>query len=129
MIGVDTNVLVRYVVRDDEAQFAAAAELLESLNRQQPGFITQVVLVELYWVLSRGYRYPTATCLDLIGALISTDSLEFEDGEGVVRALTLAEEGADFSDALIHGSMELFGVTETVTFDRRAAHHLGWRLL
>lgn len=129
MIGVDTNVLVRYVVRDDEAQFVAAAELLEGLSREQPGFVTQVVLVELYWVLSRGYHYPAATCLDLIKALISMDSLEFEDGEGAVRALTLSEAGADFPDALIHGSMELFGVAETVTFDRRAANHLGWQLL
>jgi predicted nucleic-acid-binding protein len=129
MIGVDTNVLVRYVVRDDESQYAVAAETLESLTDESPGFITQVVLVELYWVLARSYRYPAATCLALIRGLVATSSLEFDDAEGVVRALELAEGGADFAAAMIQGAMELFGASETVTFDQAAAHRLGWRLL
>ncbi len=49
--------------------------------------------------------------------------------EGLVRALDLAEGGADFGDALVQGAVELFGVRETVTFDRAAARELGWRLL
>jgi len=129
MIGVDTNVLVRYVVRDDEQQYAAAAAALEALTEESPGLITQVVLVELYWVLARSYRYPAATCRAVIRGLVSISSLEFDDAEGVVRALELAEDGADFADALIQGAAELFGVSETVTFDRAAADRLGWRLL
>jgi len=129
MIGIDTNVLVRYIVRDDESQYAAAAEVLESLTRDRPGFITQVTLTELYWVLARTYRYPTETCLAVLRRLVATASLELDDGEGAVRALSLAEEGADFGDALIQGAMELFGVTETVTFDPAAARRLGWRVL
>ncbi|WP_322937419.1 PIN domain-containing protein [Nocardioides bizhenqiangii] len=129
MIGIDTNVLVRYVVRDDEPQYAVAAEALESLTETSPGFIAQVVLAELYWVLARSYRYPAATCLAVIRSLVATASLEFDDAEGVVRALELAEAGADFGDALIQGAMELFGVVETVTFDRGAARGLGWRVL
>lgn len=129
MTGLDTNVLVRFLVRDDEAQFAAADQVMQGLTPAAPGFITQVTLVEFYWVLTRAYGYPRATCLAAIGQLVATRSLEFEDGEGVVRALTLAEEGADFADALIQSSMELFGVNTTVTFDRRAARALGWTLL
>jgi predicted nucleic-acid-binding protein len=129
MIGIDTNVLVRYVVRDDEAQYAAAAEALESLTETSPGFVAQVVLAELYWVLARSYRYSPATCLAVIRLLVATASLEFDDAEGVVRALELAETGADFGDALIQGAMELFGAAETVTFDRGAARALGWRVL
>lgn len=129
MIGIDTNVLVRYVVRDDEPQYAAAARALESLTEESPGFITQVVLAELYWVLVRSYRFPATTCLAVIRGLVATASLEFDDAEGLVRALDLAEGGADFGDALVQGAMELFGVRDVVTFDRGAARGLGWRLL
>lgn len=129
MIGIDTNVLVRYLVRDDEQQHREAAAVLEALTEAAPGFVTQVTLAELYWVLARSYRYPTETCLQIIRRLVHTATLELDDGEGVIRALTLAEAGADFADALIQGAMELFGVRETVTFDRAAARRLGWRLL
>lgn len=129
MLGIDTNVLLRYVVRDDEAAYAVAAGVLAELEPDDPGFITQVTMAEFYWVLSRSYRFPREDCLEAVRGLLGTDSLEFDDGEGVVRALTLAEEGADFADALIQGAMELFGVAETVTFDRAAADRLGWRLL
>lgn len=129
MIGIDTNVLVRYVVGDDERQFAAAARTLESLSEDRPGFVTQVVLAELYWVLARTYRYPAASCLAVVRGLVATASMEFDDAEGVVRALELAEAGADFPDALIQGAMELFGVRDTVTFDEAASRRLGWRVL
>jgi predicted nucleic-acid-binding protein len=129
VLGIDTNVLVRYVVRDDDVAFRAAESVLAGLTPDDPGFITQVTMAEFYWVTSRTYGFDRGNCLEAVRGLIGTESLEFDDGEGVVRALTLAEEGADFADALIQGSMELFGVAETVTFDRDAARRLGWRLL
>lgn len=129
MVGIDTNVLLRYLLKDDPAQYAVAAEFFDSLTPEAPGFITHVSLVETYWVLRRGKGMSRDTCLAAIRALVETDALEFDDGESVVRALTLAEDGADFADALIEGTMELFGVTETVTFDRSAAGRLGWRVL
>lgn len=129
MIGIDTNVLVRLLVRDDEAQAVAAERFAAELTPQRPGFVTQVVMVEMYWVLSRAYGLPVGECLAHIRALVASEDLEFDDGEGLVRALTLAEAGADFADALIQGANELFGVAETVTFDRRAGRRLGWRVL
>lgn len=129
MIGLDTNVVLRYVLQDDLAQYAAAEKLLVSLTPESPGFITQVTLAEVYWVLSRSVRLPRRQCVAVIRSLVHTEVLEFDDGEGVVRALALADEGADFADALIEGTMDLFGVTETVTFDRHAAGRLGWRVL
>lgn len=130
MIGIDTNVLVRAIAEKDDARAAAAArEFLRGLSVEQPGFVTQVAMAELYWVLSRAYRYSREDCLTVIRGLVETPALEFDDGEGVVRALTLAEGGADFADALIQAPMELFGVMETVTFDRAAARRLGWRVL
>ena len=129
LIGIDTNVLLRYLLSDDPDQYVVAEQVFESFTRDAPGFITQVILVETYWVLSRAKRMPRETCLAVIRGLVESEVLEFDDDESIVRALTFAEEGADFADALIEGTMELFGVDETVTFERSAAERLGWRLL
>lgn len=130
MIGIDTNVLVRAIAEEEDTSAAAAARnFLRARSADDPGFVTQVTLAEFSWVISSRYGFAREDCLAVIRGLVETDSLEFDDGEGVVRALALAEEGADFADALIQGAMELFGVPETVTFDRKAARRLGWRLL
>jgi len=129
LIGIDTNVILRAILGDDPVQSAKAVRLFRDLTPTHRGFITQLTLAETYWVLNRAKRLARETCLDVIRGLVETEVLEFEDGETVVRALTLAEDGADFADALIQGTMELFGTTETVTFDRDAAERLGWRLL
>lgn len=129
LTGIDTNVVLRAVLGDDPVQSPVASAFFRGLTREAPGFITQITLAETYWVLSRAKSIARADCLAIIRSLVETEVLEFDDGEGVVRALTLAEEGADFSDALIQGAMELFGAAETVTFDRDAADRLGWRRL
>ncbi|QIM16881.1 type II toxin-antitoxin system VapC family toxin [Leucobacter insecticola] len=129
LTGIDTNVLLRYLLKDDAKQYAVAKEFFASLSPSNPGFITQVTLAETYWVLAKSQKLPKATCLAIIGQLARSPVIEFDDGEGVMRAIILAEEGADFADALIEGAMGLFGVTETVTFDQHAASALGWRNL
>lgn len=129
LIGIDTNVLLRALLQDDLDQGEAAAAVMRSLTGGVRGLITHVTLVELYWVLSRSRQVPKDGCLDIIRLLVETEALEFEDGEGVVQALALAEDGADFPDALINSSMELLGTDEVVTFDRRASQSLGWTLL
>lgn len=129
MIGIDTNVLVRALTDIGHPQHAPAARFLESRTEADPGFITHVTLVELYWVLRKSYGVDRESILAVIRGLVETPVFEFEDGESVVRALALAREGADFADALIQGSMELFGIPETVTFDSDAGRRLGWRLL
>ena len=126
MIGIDTNVLVRALTDIGHPQHAPAARFLESRTEADPGFITHVTLVELYWVLRKSYGVDRESILAVIRGLVETPVFEFEDGESVVRALALAGEGADFADALIQGSMELFGIAETVTFDHDASRRLGW---
>lgn len=129
LTGIDTNVLLRVLLQDDPVQSPVASRVFRALSTDSPGFITQVTLAETYWVLARARRLPRTACLTAICRLVETDALEFDDSEGVVRALSLAEAGADFADALIQGAMELFGVEKTVTFDRVAAERLGWTLL
>ncbi|GAA4480176.1 type II toxin-antitoxin system VapC family toxin [Microbacterium panaciterrae] len=129
LVGIDTNVILRYLIRDDEAQFAAAAEVLEACTPDKPGFLTAVNLAEIYWVLQRSYRLSREASLSMIRRLLEVETLEFDDSEGIVQAVELAENGADFADALIHATYLQFGVSEAVTFDRAAARRLGWRLL
>ena len=129
LVGIDTNVVLRAVLFDDPEQSRVAAQVFRELSMERRGFITQVTLVECFWVMSRGRRLHRATCLAVIRSLVETEVLEFDDGESVVRALALAEDGADFADALIQANAELFGTTEFVTFDRDAAVRLGWTLL
>src|SRR3954454_12944609 len=100
LTGIDTNVLLRYLTRDDDAQHAAAEKALLALTAESPGLISQLTLAELYWTLARGFKYSKQQCLGIIRGLLWSETLEFDDGEGVVRALQLAEDGADFADAL-----------------------------
>ncbi|MFZ1383074.1 MAG: type II toxin-antitoxin system VapC family toxin [Scrofimicrobium sp.] len=129
LIGIDTNVLLRFLLVDDEVQAHLATDFFASLTPQQPGFITHITLVETYWVLTRRQRASKRECLSVFRKLTESNSLEFEDGEAVIRALYLAEDGADFPDALIASSMDFFDVSRTVTFDRKASKTLGWSLL
>jgi predicted nucleic-acid-binding protein len=129
VIGIDTNVLVRALSDVEHPHHGPAKSLLAGLTQAKPGFVTQVTLAELYWVMAKSLGVDRESRLQVIRGLVETPSLEFDDGEGVVRALSLAEEGADFPDALIQGAMELFGIDETVTFDKAASKRLGWRLL
>lgn len=130
MIGVDTNVLVRHFTEDDPAQTRIAREFLRSLSPTNPGFVSVLVATELYWVLCRGRsKLPKSAVHDLIDAMLDAPEFEVEDEEAVDRALRAARSGADFADALIGDTADLYGCSETVTFDHRAAQSLGWRLL
>jgi len=72
MIGLDTNILVRYIVRDDKKQASAATRLIESeCTEESPGFVSQLVLAELFWVLSRGYEYPKSILVSVLTKLLS----------------------------------------------------------
>lgn len=129
LVYLDTNVLLRAFFDDDPIQSALARDLLSSLSPERLGFITFVTLTEMYWVMGSAHRIPKSKCLEVMRRLASIPVLEFEDGEGFVQAITLAEEGADFADALIHVTAQQFLADEVVTFDRKAAARFGWRLL
>ncbi|MGO2745658.1 PIN domain-containing protein [Microbacterium sp.] len=129
MTAIDTNVILRAVLHDHAAQSPVAEQALSQFTRDNPGFITAVTLAEVYWVLARQKRFTKRDCLRVINGLLASDNLEFDDDEGALLALHLAEEGADFADALIHQTAEQFGAHTTVTFDRKAADTLGWTLL
>lgn len=129
MIGLDSNVLVRYIAQDDPVQSAAAAEVIDGLTEEEQGFLTSVTWAELYWVLTRSYGFARAAVLERLQTLALADEIRSEDAAAVASAIHAARQGADFADALIAAVARRAGCTEVVTFGKRAAERLGWRLL
>lgn len=123
MIGLDTNVLVRYVVQDDKKQAAAAGKLIETqCTEASPGFVSQLVLAELFWVLARGYEYAKPVLIQVLLKLLSSAELEVENADDAWLALRAYESGsADFADYLIGIRGRTAGCESTFTFDKNAA--------
>lgn len=130
MMGLDTNVLVRYIMQDDPAQSAKATALVESLDADRPGFIALVSVVELYWVLTSCYELSDAQAAEALEAVIRTKQFVVERVEVVVRALRVFQAGkSDWPDCLIERSAAHAGCSQTMTFDKRAARYAGMALL
>jgi predicted nucleic-acid-binding protein len=123
MIGLDTNVLVRYIVRDDEKQSEAATRLIESrCTADNPGLVSSIVLCELAWVLTQGYGYGRDMACRVIRRVLSVQELQVEDAEMSWRAVRLFEQGkAGFADYLIGVSNRENKAEVTYTFDAKAA--------
>lgn len=129
MIGLDTNVVVRYLTQDDPEQAARATAVVEGLTDAEPGFLSLVTTVELYWVLRRSYGLGVDSTLDLISRLLDTRELRLDRSDLVRTAVARGQTGADFADALVAEVGRAAGCARTVTFDRRAARTAGMHLL
>ena len=130
MIGLDTNVLVRYFVQDDEVQAALATELVASLSAETPGYVSVVSLTELSWVLARSYGLGRERVASAIQALLDSREIVVDRADAVRRALnTYRTTTADLADCLIERGGAEAGCTATVTFDVRASRDAGMRLL
>lgn len=123
MIGLDTNVLARYIVRDDVRQTAAATRLIETAcTSNDPGHVALIVLCELVWVLGRGYGYARLAIAGVIRLILAADDLRVEHSELAWQALNLYEHGkADFADYVIGLGNREQSVVTTYTFDRHAS--------
>jgi predicted nucleic-acid-binding protein len=130
MIGLDTNVLVRYIMQDDARQSALASRLIESLTPQSPGFVPLVSVVEIAWVLSSAYDLDRNQLVDAIEGLLRTKELIVERAEIVWKALRVLQgANGDFADCLISCSAAAAGCAKTMTFDRGAAKGSGMTLI
>jgi len=131
MIGLDTNLVVRFLVQDDAAQAALASEVFGSLSSDRPGFIGSVVLAEISWVLARAYRVGREEIAAAIEGLLRSEEIIIENTEVAYRALAVFRDGraVEFADALIAETARLAGASETLTFDRRAASESAIRLV
>lgn len=132
MIGVDTNVLVRYFAQDEARQSAAARRLIQTgLTRDAPGHVNVVTLAETCWVLKRLYAAGRAELVQVVENLLAAPNVVVERKTAVRKALQAfeASPAAGFSDCLIAQLNADAGCTRTVTFDRGAAKIAGFDFL
>ena len=131
MIGVDTNVLVRYLVQDDARQAAIASRFIErELTSSRPGHVSLVVLAETVWVLQGSFGISKAELIAMIATLAADARFVVQDADALWLALETCElTDADLADALIRHVDGTHGCSHTVTFDKRAARSAGMVLL
>ncbi len=122
MIAIDTNVLVRFLVGDDQDQVKSAGEFLDTLEPRDPGLVCREVLIELVWVLERTYGFGHSQIADAVEELIDSSEIVFEDVDRVRNALReYRSSGFDFSDLMIRSIATELGASHVVTFDRKFA--------
>ena len=130
MSALDTNVLIRFLVRDDLEQADAARALLEGLTTDNPGFICREVMIEVVWVLERSYRFSREEIASIVIELIDTDTLVIEDDNDVAQGVIAYRQGAaDFSDLMILAAANRVGARPLYTFDRRLSRLQGTALV
>jgi len=131
MIGLDTNVLVRYFAQDDAAQSKKATALMESFSAERAGFVSQVALVEVVWVLGRCYGVERDQMKDIIESMLGTKELVVESADTVRKALRIfaASDNADFADCLIERAGHVAECEYTATFDVIASKVVGMTLI
>ena len=122
MIGLDSNILLRYVTQDDPVQAAQATHLMEHrLTEQDPGFISVVAMVETVWVLERSYRFGSGRIVAAIELALGAETLVVENEREVFTAMIALKEGrGSFADALIGALCARAGCSRVVTFDEGA---------
>lgn len=126
MIGIDTNILVRYLTQDDPAESLRATRIMEErLTVDAPGFVSLVTLAETVWVLQRSYGLTPIAVTSVIERLLQSENLVIQNEREVSLAMAAVQSGApSFSDALIGALGAWAGCSTTLTFDRRAAARL-----
>ncbi len=122
MLGVDTNVLVRYLTRDDKSQYEKARRLIaREVAKGEPVLVSLLVLLETEWVLRSRYELEKADIVTAFSALLDTTDLAFEDEPSVENAVySWKDSAADFADCLIEARNRRLGCRATATFDSRA---------
>ena len=130
MIGLDTNVLVRYIMQDDVKQSPKATKLIDSLTVEAPGFVSLVSVVELWWVLSSSYGLFREQVAEALELLLRSKEIVVDRSDQVLKALRVFKVStADFADCVIERSAGSTGCDRTVTFDVRAAKTAGMTLI
>ena len=130
VIGIDTNILVRFLVRDDPGQSLRARNLMQSFSADEPGFIALAALVELVWVMQRSYGTPKEETIAFVEHFLRAEEMVVENAAVVWQAVhAYARSNADFTDCLIERSANQARCTRTLTLDAKAAKTAGMRLL
>src|SRR5262249_38735088 len=130
MIGLDTNILVRYLAQDDPSQSAKAREVIEErLTEEDPGFVSIVAMFETVLVLERDYKPTPLEIAIAIERILQTDVLVVENEQEVFTAMIAVKKGeGSFADAVITALGTRRGCSRTLTFDQKALRLPGFEL-
>lgn len=130
LIGIDTNVLLRFVLRDDAIQFAQARALFGSLSFRNAGYISLLVLCEFAWTLGRSSRYKRSEIANAVEQILGMAEVVVEQESAVRNALKhFRASRADFGDCCIAALASAAGCDWTATFDKQASRLPSMRLL
>ena len=130
MIGLDTNVLVRYLTQDDPIQSLKATEIIERrLTEENPGFVSIVAMVETVWVLDRAYGLAAHEIAAAVEGMLQADVLVVENEQQVFTAMIALKEGqGSFADAVIAALGARARCSCTLTFDQKALRLAGFEV-
>jgi predicted nucleic-acid-binding protein len=131
MIGLDTNVVVRYLAQDDPVQSAKATQIFERrLTEREPGFISLVTMVETVWVLDTVYGLTAQEIAHAVERMLQVDTLLIQNEQEVFTAVVALKLGrGSFADALVGALGAWAGCSSTLTFDRKAGRVEGFEVL
>jgi len=130
MIALDTNVLVRFLTQDDDAQFQVAAGLIEGCTRDVPGYVCREVMIELVWVLERAYKYSREEIAEALLSIVTASQLSVENAQDIASVINLyRKEGYDFADLMIRQAAQRTENRILKTFDQKLARLDGVELL
>jgi predicted nucleic-acid-binding protein len=130
MIGLDTNILVRYLTQDDLVQSPQARQIMEQqLTEENPGFLSIVATVELVWVLENAYKFSGREIAAAVERVLQTDVIVVQNEQEVFTAVATLKEGrGSFADALIAALGSWANCSHTLTFDRKALRIPGFAM-
>jgi predicted nucleic-acid-binding protein len=131
MLGLDTNVLIRYLVRDDQRQFERARRLIDRETAEgEPVLVSLLVLLETESVLRSRYDLAKGDIVSALSALLDTAELRFEDEPTVESAVYSWKDSAmEFAACLIEARNRRLGCRATATFDAKALEHAGFTIV
>jgi predicted nucleic-acid-binding protein len=131
MIGIDTNILIRYFTQDNLEQAQIVEQIIDNYaNSPNSMFVNNIVMCELIWVLERGYKYSKEEIGQVIKQMLSTEEFAFENQELLWLTLNqYIQNKLDFSDALIGELNKACGCAKTLTFDQAAIKANNFKLV
>ena len=130
MIGLDTNILIRYAAQDDDKNGPLANAVMDSLTAEQPGWIPLVAVAEFVWVMDRRYCVQRSDVFTILNQFFDRAEIVFESADVVHKAAVQFLNGkAEFSDYLVACSSQAAGCKTTLTFDRKASKSAGMTLV
>jgi predicted nucleic-acid-binding protein len=131
MIGLDTNILVRFLTQDDPVQSSRARQIIErQLTEENRGFVSLAAMFETAWVLEKIYKLSDREVAETIKGILQIETLFIQNEQEVYTAMVILQTGRGaFADALINALGLWAGCDSTLTFDRKASRLLGFELI